>query len=37
MAEISDVREMHTSGYLLGKPLLADYLEEGLSDFGHSC
>ena len=27
----------HTSLYLLGMPMLSDYLEEGLSAFGHSC
>jgi hypothetical protein len=27
----------HTAAYLLSMPLLADYLEEGLSAFGHSC
>ena len=37
MSEIADVREKHTSDYLLGTPLLADYLEEGLSEFGLSC
>ncbi|MDH3664365.1 MAG: DUF3775 domain-containing protein [Alphaproteobacteria bacterium] len=37
MGEIGDVRDKHTSDYLLGTPLLADYLEEGLSHFGHSC
>jgi len=26
-----------TADYLLGTPLLADYLEEGLSQHGHSC
>jgi hypothetical protein len=26
-----------TADYLLGEPLLADYLEEGLSQFGFSC
>jgi hypothetical protein len=26
-----------TAGYLLGKPLLSDYLEEGLSLPGKSC
>jgi hypothetical protein len=33
-------REQHnkrTAAYLLGMPLLADYLEEGLSLFGESC
>ncbi len=29
--------EHHTARYLLGTPLLADYLEEGLSLFGESC
>jgi hypothetical protein len=37
MKEISDVREQRTVDYLLGTPLLADYLDEGLSQFGHSC
>ena len=27
----------HTAAYLLGQPLLADELEEGLSEFGLSC
>jgi hypothetical protein len=26
-----------TAAYLLGEPLLSDYLEEGLSQFGFSC
>jgi hypothetical protein len=37
LREIKDVREQHTADYLLGTPLLADYLDEGLSQFGHSC
>jgi hypothetical protein len=37
LSEIRDVRETHTIDYLLGTPLLADYLEEGLSQFGRSC
>ncbi|MGI9493062.1 MAG: DUF3775 domain-containing protein [Geminicoccaceae bacterium] len=37
MGEIADVREKHTVDYLMGTPLLADYLEEGLSQFGLSC
>ena len=37
MGDIKDVRDQHTADYLLGTPLLADYLEEGLSQFGHSC
>lgn len=27
----------HTASYLLGAPLVADYLEEGLSQFGQTC
>lgn len=27
----------HTADYLLGAPLVGDYLEEGLSQFGGSC
>jgi hypothetical protein len=30
-------RTTHTANYLLGIPLLGDYLEEGLSMFGHAC
>jgi hypothetical protein len=37
LKEIRDVREKHTVEYLLGTPLLADYLEEGLNQFGISC
>lgn len=37
MGEIKDVRDQHTSDYLMGTPLLADYLEEGLSQFGLTC
>ncbi|MDH3664008.1 MAG: DUF3775 domain-containing protein [Alphaproteobacteria bacterium] len=37
LKEISDVREKHTVEYLLGTPLLSDYLEEGLNQFGISC
>jgi hypothetical protein len=36
----SDARDAHTNRtatYLLGIPLLSDYLEEGLSQFGESC
>ena len=32
-----DARSDHTAEYLLGIPVLSDYLEEGLSQFGHSC
>jgi hypothetical protein len=34
---VGDVRLYHTVEYLLGTPLLADFLEEGLSQFGLSC
>jgi hypothetical protein len=36
-AEIRDVRERHTVEYLLGTPLLADHLENGLAEFDLSC
>lgn len=32
-----DRREGSTSRYLLGIPLLASYLEDGLAEFGESC
>lgn len=32
-----DERNERTAEYLLGTPLLADYLEEGLAAFGRSC
>lgn len=28
---------LHTGEYLLGQPMIADYLEEGLSQLGYSC
>ena len=31
LVEAARVRNDHTAGYLLGMPLLADYLEEGLA------
>lgn len=37
LGQVQDVREKHTVDYLIGTPLLAEYLEEGLSQFGHSC
>jgi hypothetical protein len=37
VAEVRDVRERHTVDYLLGTPLLPDYLEAGLAAFGQSC
>lgn len=32
-----DARSDHTDTYLLGIPLLGDYLEEGLTQLGYSC
>jgi hypothetical protein len=37
MSEVQDVRDHRTVDYLIGTPLLADYLENGLSEFGLSC
>ena len=37
VALASQEHNEHTTEYLLGTPLLADYLEEGLSQFGLSC
>ena len=37
LRQVQDVREKHTVDYLLGTPLLSDYLEEGLAQFGHAC
>ena len=37
---VQEAREQHdgdTSGYLMGLPLLGDYLAEGLAAFGHTC
>jgi uncharacterized protein DUF3775 len=36
-ARAHSTRTTHTADYLLGMPLLGDYLEEGLSLFGQSC
>lgn len=36
-AEASRAHNKRTAAYLLGIPLLADYLEEGLAQFGLSC
>jgi hypothetical protein len=36
-AEASRAHNKRTATYLLGIPLLADYLEEGLAQFGLSC
>jgi hypothetical protein len=35
--EAQEAHNQRTAGYLLGSPLLADYLEEGLAAFGLSC
>jgi hypothetical protein len=35
--EASRAHNDRTAAYLLGMPLLADYLEEGLAQFGESC
>jgi Protein of unknown function (DUF3775) len=35
--EAANRHNENTAGYLLGMPLLADFLEEGLSLVGHSC
>lgn len=37
LSQVEDVRAKHTVDYLLGTPLLSDYLEEGLAQFGRSC
>ncbi len=36
-AEAARAHNERTAEYLLGMPLLADYLAEGLAAFGHSC
>ena len=36
-AEAARVHNRHTASYLLGIPLLPDYLEEALAEFGRSC
>jgi hypothetical protein len=35
-AEAARAHNKRTAAYLLGKPMLADHLEEALSKFGHS-
>ena len=37
MAEAQELREDHPVRYLTGIPLLGDYLEDGLNEFGLSC
>jgi len=36
-AEAARAHNKHTAEYLLGEPLLGDFLEEGLSMLGYSC
>jgi hypothetical protein len=36
-AEAARAHNKRTTSYLLGAPLLADYLNEALAQFGHSC
>jgi hypothetical protein len=36
-AEAARAHNKSTTSYLLGMPLLADYLNEALAQFGHSC
>jgi hypothetical protein len=36
-AEAARARNQRTAEYLLGMPLVGDYLEEGLSMLGYSC
>ncbi len=36
-AEAAQAHNQHTAEYLLGMPLLGDFLEEGLSMLGYSC
>jgi len=36
-AEATRAHNKRTASYLLGMPLLADYLDEALSEFCHSC
>jgi hypothetical protein len=36
-AEANRLHNARTAAYLLGKPMIADHLEEGLSQFGCSC
>jgi hypothetical protein len=36
-AEADRAHNEHTAGYLLGTPLLGDFLDEGLSVLGYSC
>jgi hypothetical protein len=35
--EAARLHNNRTAAYLIGKPMLADHLEEGLSQFGYTC
>ena len=37
LAQARDAWTPHSADYLIATPLVADYLEEGLSQFGHAC
>jgi hypothetical protein len=37
LSHAKDAWTAHTADYLIATPLVADYLEEGLSQLGHSC
>ncbi|MCI4678903.1 DUF3775 domain-containing protein [Rhodoblastus acidophilus] len=37
VAQARDRRQTPTAQYLLGEPLLPDYLEDALAAYGHSC
>jgi hypothetical protein len=37
VAQARERRESPTATYILGEPLLPDYLEDALAAFGHSC
>ena len=37
LRRVLDVRQYHTADYLWGTPLLVDFPEEGLAQFGLSC
>lgn len=37
LAEAQEAHNSHTASYLLGMPLLSEFIENGLSEFGLSC
>lgn len=37
VAQAREIEDDKAAGYLIATPLIADYLEEGLSQLGHSC